>query len=78
MDDYLKDEQFLKEMREVEKIARATQRPKKMMVSEREYDELQESGSDMTRFYRRKDVEHISKIIPRVMNKLKNEEPIPF
>lgn len=78
MSEYLKDEQFIKEMKEVERIARSTPRPKRMMVSESEYEELKESGSDMERFYRRRDVEHISKIIPRVMGKIKHEDSVPF
>lgn len=78
MSQYLKDEEFLKELREIEEIARNTERPKKMMVSEEEYEDLKNSGSDMERFYRRKDVQHISKIIPTVMERLEKNELIPF
>lgn len=69
MDQYLKDPQFQQELKWVRDFAKKTQRPKKMLVTDQEYAELEESGSDMSRFYPLGNLEHISPIIKRLLFK---------
>lgn len=79
MSQYLKETQFQSELREVERIARKVPRPKKFIVTEREYEELEDAGSDLSRFTTLKRIRAIGftpiqDVIPTVLPKPDGEE----
>lgn len=82
MSRYLKEPQFQRELREVERIARAGRKgaqSRKYVVTEREYEELEDAGSDLSRFTTLKRIRAIGftpiqDVIPTVLPKPDGEE----